>query len=60
MKRLFPLFMLLISVSIFAQKKVLDHLDYALWNNQLGSVYLAQGDYDKALDAFLTAHYLMT
>ncbi|MCX5696700.1 MAG: tetratricopeptide repeat protein [Candidatus Omnitrophica bacterium] len=33
--------------------------NYALWNNQLGSIYLAQGDYDKALDAFLKAHYLM-
>ena len=34
-------------------------INYALWNNQLGSIYLAQGDYDKALDAFLKAHYLM-
>jgi len=33
--------------------------NYALWDNQLGSIYLAQGDYDKALDAFLKAHYLM-
>jgi tetratricopeptide (TPR) repeat protein len=33
--------------------------NYALWDNQLGSIYLAQGDYDKALDAFLRAHYLM-
>lgn len=33
--------------------------NYALWNNQLGSIYLAQGYYDKALDAFLKAHYLM-
>ncbi len=33
--------------------------NYALWNNQLGSIYLAQGDYDKALDAFLKAYYLM-
>lgn len=31
----------------------------ALWDNQLGSIYLAQGDYEKALDAFLRAHYLM-
>ncbi len=33
--------------------------NYALWNNQLGSIYLAQGDYDKALDVFLKAYYLM-
>lgn len=33
--------------------------NYALWNNQLGSIYLAQGDYDRALDAFLKAYYLM-
>jgi len=33
--------------------------NYALWDNQLGSIYLTQGDYDKALDAFLKAHYLM-
>jgi len=33
--------------------------NYALWDNQLGSLYLAQGDYDKALDSFLRAHYLM-
>ncbi|MFH1198572.1 MAG: hypothetical protein V1650_00175 [Candidatus Omnitrophota bacterium] len=33
--------------------------NYALWCNQLGSIYLTQGDYDKALDLFLKAHYLM-
>ncbi len=33
--------------------------NYALWNNQLGSIYLTQGDYEKALDSFLKAHYLM-
>lgn len=33
--------------------------NYALWNNQLGSLYLVQGDYGKALDAFLKAYYLM-
>ncbi len=33
--------------------------NYALWDNQLGSIYLTQGDYDKALDSFLKAHYLM-
>lgn len=33
--------------------------NYALWNNQLGSIYLAQGDYDRALDVFLKAYYLM-
>lgn len=33
--------------------------NYALWNNQLGSIYLAERNYDKALDAFLKAYYLM-
>ena len=37
MKRLVPLFMLLISVSIFAQKKMLDHSDFAFWNTIKGS-----------------------
>jgi len=37
----------------------LKNKDYALWCNQLGSIYLAQGNYDKALDSFLNAHYLM-
>ncbi|MFA5093131.1 MAG: hypothetical protein WC543_04250 [Candidatus Omnitrophota bacterium] len=37
----------------------LKNKEYALWCNQLGSIYLAQGDYDKALDVFLNAHYLM-
>jgi len=33
--------------------------NYALWDNQLGSIYLAEGDNEKALDSFLEAHYLM-
>lgn len=33
--------------------------DFAFWNNQLGSIYLAAGDYKQALSAFLNAHYLM-
>lgn len=37
----------------------LGNKDYALWYSQLGSIYLAQGDYDKALDSFLKANYLM-
>lgn len=37
----------------------LGNRNYALWYNQLGSIYLTQGDYDKALDSFLKAHYLM-
>lgn len=37
----------------------LKNRNYALWNNELGSIYLTQGDYDKALDSFLKAYYLM-
>ncbi|MDP8292741.1 MAG: hypothetical protein P9M04_02895 [Candidatus Orphnella occulta] len=33
--------------------------DYAFWNNQLGSVYLADGKYDLAEEAFLKSYYLM-
>ena len=33
--------------------------NYALFNNQLGSIYLAKGDYEKALGSFLKAYYLM-
>ncbi len=33
--------------------------NYALWNNQLGSVYLAQGNKPGALDSFLKSYYLM-
>ena len=33
--------------------------NFALFNNQLGSIYLAKGDYEKALDSFLKAYYLM-
>ena len=33
--------------------------DFALWHNQLGSIYLAAEDYKQALGAFLDAHYLM-
>jgi len=32
---------------------------YALWSNQLGSIYLTKGEYEKAQDAFLKAYYLM-
>ena len=45
MKRLVPLFMLLISVSVFAQKKILDHSDYALWNTIKGSTLAPDGAY---------------
>ncbi|MDP8290428.1 MAG: hypothetical protein P9M02_05650 [Candidatus Susulua stagnicola] len=31
----------------------------ALFNNQLGSIYMAKGDCEKALDSFLKAYYLM-
>ena len=43
MKRLVPLFMLLISVSVFAQKKMLDHSDYAFWNTIEGSTLAPDG-----------------
>ena len=33
--------------------------NYALWNNNLGSIYLKNGENEKALDKFLKAHYLM-
>ena len=33
--------------------------DYAFWNNQLGSVYLAHGKYDLAEESFLRSFYLM-
>lgn len=33
--------------------------NYALWSNQLGSVYIAEGKYDEAQKAFLNAYYLM-
>lgn len=33
--------------------------DFALWHNQLGSIYLAAENYKQALGAFLDAHYLM-
>ena len=33
--------------------------DFALWSNQLGSIYLVAGDYKQALSAFLDAYYLM-
>ncbi|WP_273274795.1 alpha/beta hydrolase family protein [Maribacter polysiphoniae] len=43
MKRLFPLFLLLISISVFAQKKALDHSDYALWNTIKGATFAPDG-----------------
>ncbi len=33
--------------------------NFAFFNNQLGSIYLAKGDYELALDSFLKAYYLM-
>ena len=43
MKRLFTLVILLISISVFAQKKILDHSDYALWNTNKGSTLAPDG-----------------
>ncbi len=45
MKRLVPLFILFISISVFAQKKALDHTDYALWNTIKGSTLAPDGSY---------------
>ena len=47
------------AVFIFEMLQEKKNRNSALINNQLGSIYLAKGDYDKALDAFLKAHYLM-
>ena len=43
MKRFFPLFILLVSVSVFAQKKVLDHADFAIWNTIEGATLSPDG-----------------
>lgn len=43
MKRLVPLFFLSISISVFAQKKVLDHADLALWNTIEGATISPDG-----------------
>ncbi|MBU2257594.1 MAG: hypothetical protein KJ926_00565, partial [Candidatus Omnitrophica bacterium] len=45
--------------SLFAAFTKTKDKDFALWNNQLGSIYLAAGDYKQALNAFLDAYYLM-
>jgi len=37
----------------------LGNKDAALWYNNLGSIYITKGDYDKALDSLLRAHYIM-
>ncbi|MBL7071729.1 MAG: hypothetical protein ISS26_06140 [Candidatus Omnitrophica bacterium] len=47
------------AVSIFDSLRENKDKNYALWNNQLGSIYLAKGDCREATDAFLKAHYLM-
>lgn len=43
MKTIISLFVLLLSFSIFAQKKILDHSDYALWNTIKGSMLAPDG-----------------
>ncbi|MFH1093514.1 MAG: hypothetical protein V1739_05085 [Candidatus Omnitrophota bacterium] len=45
--------------SLFAAFAKTKDKDFALWNNQRGSIYLAAGDYKQALSAFLDAYYLM-
>ena len=45
--------------SLFAAFAKTKDKDFALWNNQLGSIYLTAGDYKQALSAFLGAYYLM-
>ncbi len=45
--------------SLFAAFAKTKDKDFALWNNQRGSIYLAAGDYKQALSVFLDAYYLM-
>lgn len=45
--------------SLFAAFTKTKDKDFALWNNQLGSIYLAVGNYKQALNSFLDAYYLM-
>ena len=45
--------------SLFAAFAKTKDKDFALWNNQRGSIYLAVEDYKQALSAFLDAYYLM-
>jgi len=47
------------SASLFSAFAEAQDKDFALWNNQLGTIYLAEGDYNQALSAFLSAYYLM-
>ena len=45
LKKLFFLFAFLVSASVFAQKKVLDHTDYELWNTLQNKTIAPNGDY---------------
>ena len=44
-KRFLPLSILLISISIFAQKKTLNHSDFELWNTIQDRAISPNGDY---------------
>ena len=45
MKKFIVLFALFISFSVFAQKQVLDHSDYAIWNTIKGSILSPDGEH---------------
>ena len=45
MKQAFCIFLLLISVNVFAQKKILDHPDFAIWNSIKNQSISSDGDY---------------
>ncbi|MBF0217778.1 MAG: hypothetical protein HQL30_12395 [Candidatus Omnitrophica bacterium] len=47
------------SASIFEYLSGEKDRNFALWNNQLGMIYLKQGLYERSEDSFLKAHYLM-
>jgi hypothetical protein len=47
------------AINFFETIKQKGDKNYALVNNQLGSIYLTTKNYKKALDSFLEAYYLM-
>ncbi len=47
------------ALKIFMPMGAAGDRNFALFQNQIGSIWLAKGDYDQALDAFLKSYYLM-
>jgi dipeptidyl aminopeptidase/acylaminoacyl peptidase len=45
MKHLLPIILTLLTTNIFAQKKILDHPDFAIWNSIKGSSINAEGKF---------------